>query len=836
MMATLNKYAGNDAFAKENPRTGDPDKFSIRPRRSTGLASAFGIAFALSVVVFASSSFAAESVDLSNAIIVVRAGERPAAEKVAPSILTEEMARRTGIHWSVASEWPDKASALISVSTVANPPAWQNRLGTLSAEVPEKPESFVVRVTPASAGHPATVNIVGRDARGAMFGIGSLLRNLAWSTGSVLIGSEFKATEAPDRPLRGHQIGYRDTANSWDAWTVDQFDQYFREMVIFGANAVENIPWQEDIPDPLMKYSRDEMNVRFAELCEKYDLQHWIWAPVLIDLPNESQETAFLEQQEAYYRKIKRLDAVFVPGGDPGANRASVLLPYLERMAALVIKYHPNCKVWLSLQHHLNKPEDIGLLYQYLETKQPTWFGGLVMGPGSPPMERTRKRLPPSYGLRWYPDITHVVRCQYPVPWMDPALGLTLGRECVNPRPADYTQIYRMDYGFTDGFLTYSDGVHDDFNKSLWSQLGWNPKKSPREIAIEYARFFFHPEIAVTAADGLFALETDLRGALADNGSIIGTYHLWKEFEHRIPDAGSRWRLRMHIFRAYYDQLARARLLYETELERQALEKLADARRVGVPASIDAARQLLQQAVTQSVDPGLRTRLFELGEELFREIGLQTSVPMYHASGYERGAVLDFIDTPLNNRWWLEDQLEKIGKITDPASQIKQIDVVRHWENPGEGGHYDAIGHVGRSPRIVKLLLAGDAMRHHDDLPTPTQRWMGEKRNGLRQAWNIYMDSIPGGITYNDLDTSGHYIVKLFSQRASPLVIDGVKAELIATGEKYDQVTEQVFDVPDAAIKDGRITLTWEALDEIHLNWRQRHYVTDIWVMKRPAK
>ena len=35
------------------------------------------------------------------------------------------------------------------------------------------------------------------------------------------------------------------------------------------------------------------------------------------------------------------------------------------------------------------------------------------------------------------------------------------------------------------------------------------------------------------------------------------------------------------------------------------------------------------------------------------------------------------------------------------------------------------------------------------------------------------------------------------------------------------------------ASKDGRITLTWETLDEQHLNWRQRHYVTDIWVMKK---
>ena len=140
------------------------------------------------------------------------------------------------------------------------------------------------------------------------------------------------------------------------------------------------------------------------------------------------------------------------------------------------------------------------------------------MGPSSPPMEYTRRRLPKPYQLRWYPDITHVVRCQYPVPWLDPALGMTLGREPVNPRPVDYTEIYRMDYAFTDGFVSYSDGVHDDFNKSLWSQLGWNPYSNPREVAVEYARFFFQPDQAEKGADGLFALESDTRGPLAEQG------------------------------------------------------------------------------------------------------------------------------------------------------------------------------------------------------------------------------------------------------------------------------------------------------------------------------
>lgn len=794
------------------------------------LKSLFAVCFALT----ATTTVRAESIDLSKATVVIRSGDLPAAEKIAPTILTEEVASRTGLNWKVTSEWPANADAIIAISTVAKPPVWQGRLPKTSVGTPSKAESFSIAVTGRANGQPPTVVVTGYDPRGAMYGVGKLLRSLDWAKGKASLSADFHAIESPDRPLRGHQIGYRDTANSWDAWSYDQFDQYFREMVIFGANAVENIPFHDARLPRVMKYTRQEMNTKFGELCEKYDLEHWVWVPVEVGLPNEAQEAEFLKAQEVFYRTVKRLDAIFVPGGDPGNNKAVDLIPHLEKMAELARKYHSSVKVWLSLQHF--KEDDLDFTYNYLSQKQPKWFGGLVMGPGSPPMESTRKKLPQPYHLRWYPDITHVVRCQYPIAWLDPALGETLGRECVNPRPVDMTQIYQMDYAFTNGFLTYSDGVHDDFNKNLWTQLGWNPNRHPREIALDYARFFFQPDLAETGADGLFGLETNMRGDLSENGSIGANYLLWQELERRIPKAGSPWRFHLHLFRAYYDYCTQTRQKYEQDLERLAMEELGKAKSTGPATAIKTAKEILNRTATKPIHPELHAKLIAFGDELFKEIGLQTSVTKYDASGYERGAVLDFLDYPLNNRWWLEDQFDKISTMTDAAAQLRRIDVIRNWENPGDGGYYDVIGHVGKSPRIAKVIFAGDMMRNLREMPTPTQRWMGEKRLPIRQAWHSYLDEFPTGITYNNLDPASNYVVKLFAQRTSPLVIDGVKAKPIKTGETFDQVTEQIFEVPAETLKDGRITLTWEILDESNLNWRNRHYVTDIWVMKKTAE
>ena len=87
-------------------------------------------------------------------------------------------------------------------------------------------------------------------------------------------------------------------------------------------------------------------------------------------------------------------------------------------------------------------------------------------------------------------------------------------------------------------------------------------------------------------------------------------------------------------------------------------------------------------------------------------------------------------------------------------------------------------------------------MRSFRELPMPTQRWMGEKRQGVRFAWHKYFNRIPSGLTYTALDPQATYTVKLFSQRPTALLIDGKPAPLIRTGETYDEVTEQEFSVP----------------------------------------
>ena len=70
------------------------------------------------------------------------------------------------------------------------------------------------------------------------------------------------------------QLGYRDGNNTWDAWTVKQYEKYIRELVLFGCNSIENIPFQGNSRGENMKLSPKEMNAELSNICHNYGLDY----------------------------------------------------------------------------------------------------------------------------------------------------------------------------------------------------------------------------------------------------------------------------------------------------------------------------------------------------------------------------------------------------------------------------------------------------------------------------------------------------------------------------------------------------------------------------------
>jgi hypothetical protein len=763
----------------------------------------------------------ASRIDLRRATVVVRPGDLPNAERTAAAMLVDEIANRCGVRLRISTNWPVSGPA-IAITSQRQVAEWRRPMPARPTEPESRAEGY--RLYVELAGASPVVWIAASDARGTLFGAGRLLRELDWAPGNVWLDAPLDIATAPVYPIRGHQLGYRAQANSYDAWDAAQFEKYIRELTFFGINSIEGIPFQDERPTPVMKTGRREMNKAIGEICSRYGLDYWLWLPAEFDLKDTSKRTGLLDQCEELFRDCP-VSAIFFPGGDPGNNPPELVLPFLEDLSRRMLPIHPAARIWISLQWF--NAAQIDFIHQYIERESPKWFAGLVAGPSSPPAGPTRQRLPTSYRLRLYPDLTHNKLCQYEVPHWDQAYALTLGREAINPRPAEFAAIHNRYAPYSDGFLSYSDGVHDDVNKTVFSALSWDPRLDVRDILADYARVYFQPAIAIKAADAILALEWNWHGALADNGAVEGTLLAWRELERKAPQLAGNWRWQMCLLRTNYDAYVRRRLIRETKLESEANRIMAGS---GDPeAAMTAAMNVLNRAVDQPTSPDVRARIADLCERLFRSIGLQTSVPKYHAIGAERGAILDFVDYPLNNRWWLEDEFRKVRAMGTDEEKRRRLREIATWENPGPGSFYDNPGNLSKSPHVVRADIS-PANPSSISEPGTTFWWWDEGKSRARLSWQV--TTWPIAVVYEGLPEDGKYVVQSSGYGQALMRINGERVTPTLDGKEIGEKKE--FPVDPKYLKGGKLVLTWDRpTDEGHLNWRKRSRLAEVWLLRK---
>jgi hypothetical protein len=772
--------------------------------------------------------YADPSLDFSAATVVIRTGKLTDAESSVSTVLIEEFAKRTGITLSKSAKWP-KSAPVIAIATSGTAKLAGHRLPKRTgSDLPEhRTDGYRLFVDATDPAAPIAW-VIGADARGTLYGVGALLRNLDWAKGKIALPAALDIATSPMSSIRGHQLGFRAHASSYDAWTVEQYDQYIRELTFFGVNSIENIPFQDTRVSPVMKVSREDMNRGMSAICKKYGLDYWVWTPADFDLNDAAKRAEALTKHEKFYQDCVELSGIFFPGGDPGKNPAELVLPYLEDVSKVLHKYHPRAKLWLSLQGF--EKEQVDYVFNYLETKKPTWLGGLCEGPSSPPIATLRQRLSRNYKLRMYPDITHNKLSQYEVPWWDQAYALVLGREAINPRPTQYAYIHNWFAPYCDGFISYSDGCHDDVNKTIWSALGWDRTMPVHDILTQYSNVFFGSAVADGAADGILSLEKNWRGPLIENGAVEGTLFSWQALEKQAPELESNWRWQMCLSRAYYDTHIRRRFIYERELEEQANGALLRAQSIGSQAAMAQAAEILDRATKQPVAADLRVRIEKLYDGLFNSIGIQSSSEKYFASDPQRGAVLDFIELPLNNRWWLEDEFKKVAEMKSEPEKIARLTAIAKWEDPGPGGFYDNVGNREKSTHVLHSDITYTQVAEGAN-PSPTFWWWDKGKNRRRLTWQVSMDW-PKAMVYEGLDSSATYVVHTNGFGKTLLKMDGVRIQPAINGKEIGEIRE--FAVPKEAIADGKLELTFDRpADEASLNWRQQSRISEIWVVKQ---
>lgn len=775
--------------------------------------------------------------DFSSATMINFTANTP-VELAAIEFLVEEVNKKTGLTIESSDQRNTESGTIVlgtKSSLKASPYA-----SLLSSSTVLSKDGFEV-ATDRSKGKDQII-IAGNDERGLLFGIGYVLRKSNLSSKGFFIPRNISVVTAPETPLRGHQLGYRPKVNSYDGFTVDMWEQYIRDLMVFGTNAIELMPpnTDDDKDSPMFTLPPAKMLVEMSSLLEKYGLDVWMWYPLMHGDYQQSEVVQnSLAENDEIFKSMPKLDAVFVPGGDPGRQDPKVLFEHLERKIKVLHKYHPDAEIWISPQGYSAAwmDEFIELLGQ-----NPQWLTGIVHGPWvRMDVNDLRKVVPDHFPIRRYPDITHSIDGQYFVPHWDFAYTVTQNRETINPRPLDHAKVYRsVTKENSIGFITYSEGVNDDVNKIIWSGLGWDRSEEVIDILRDYSRYFIGPEYEDDFAQGLLNLERNWSKGLMNNPLVPVHHQIFETMEAKAsPQVKLNWRFQSALYRSYYDAYNYYRLIYETQLEQEAMMYLHQVDEWGLDRSIAKARAVLAQATEARIFPQYRQRIFELAEALFQSIRMQLSVEKYHAIATIRGGNLDLIDSPLNNRKWLEKQFDQIEKIDDLEKQKEALWNIVHWKNPGPGGYYDDLGDMENQPHMVYTL---DYEKDPNSFKSSFAGLPGgyslemDRIEDWRVSWKTYMQTIfdqPMKMRYEDLDPKATYQVKVTYVEDQPIRLRAGGEVLI---HDYLLPSEdpkpQVFEVPPSAIREGVLELVWN-IRPGGMGPGRGCSVAEVWLMKK---
>jgi hypothetical protein len=800
------------------------------------------VAASMATVLVALALAPVHAADLTQATIVVSEDGKP-RDANAFEMLADEVHKRTGVRWEVSSDWPAADRAVIALGLVSDAEHFAAKYATKVADSAKQLGEDGYSLQTFDDRSAPTVIIAGHDRRGVLFGVGRLLREMEMSNNKVELADALNVVTTPRYPLRGHQLGYRPKTNSYDAWDLPQWEQYYRDLIVFGTNAVELLPPRTDdaATSPHFPRPQLEMLTGMSKLADDYGLDVWIWFPALDhDYDKPKVLDAALKEWEEVFAAMPRLDAVFVPGGDPGHTHPRDLMAMLAKQVPGLRKHHPEAEIWISPQGF--SQEWLDEFLEILRNDPPKWFTGVVYGPQvRVPLPKLREMLPENFPIRHYPDITHTRQCQYPVPDWDTAFAITDARECINPRPIDESYIFRLTQPHTVGFITYSEGCNDDVNKFVWSALGWDPDQDVADILREYSGYFIGPQHREGFAQGLFALERNWRGPLLTNVQPDVTLAQFQALERAATKSDlENWRFLMGLYRAYYDAYVRRRLIHETATDAVVLDVLRQHESRGALKVIDEADQVLRRS-ERPVARATRARIDELADMLYHTIELQSSVPKYRAISVDRGATLDTVDYPVGDSRYFEAQFAEIRAIKDEVSRHKRLAEIVNWTNPGPGGFYDDLGNTSAQPHLV-----GGLPFHEDPASFDSPRNGVEEAPDVdlaqappfRMSWINHAESLydaPLRMRYTNLHPSARYKLRVVYAGDMP----EMKIRLVANDEteihpfitKSNPVAPIEFEIPAAATKSGELNLAWSREPGIGRNGRGCQ-VSEVWLFR----
>lgn len=229
----------------------------------------------------------------------------------------------------------------------------------------------------------------------------------------------------------------------------------------------------------------------------------------------------------------------------------------------------------------------------------------------------------------------------------------------------------------------------------------------------------------------------------------------------------------------------------------------------------------------------LRQRIFALAEALFQSVRMQLSVPLYKAISVGRGATLDTVDAPLNNRQWLQNRFNRIREIKSEDLRWREIHAIVNWTNPGPGGFYDDLGDPRRRPHLV---MGFPYEKDPSFLRSPMTGF--DQEPAWRRSWCRHGGALcdqPLRLRYTGLDPAALYKLRVVYTgdmfQAKLKLLAGETIEIHPFLLKPRDMTPLEFDLPAQATRTGVLDLSWYAEPGRGGNGRGCQ-VSEVWLVR----
>jgi hypothetical protein len=452
----------------------------------------------------------------AKAAIVIAANAGPIAKRAA-ELLQGRVEWKTGAKLTIvtgqqAMQLPGSmARIVISEPTGLAAGDWMKSAGFIPPTAGELgEEGFFLRATEGKL-------YVVAEGRGLIYGVGKLLHTAKYGDGSMLAD----VPEGIDRPKIPDRVLYLAVhmSNSYEAQPASAIFPIIEEAALWGTNGISvwfnetqhNDPFNDQVEDAPVRalWDKEKALLRFAQdlglkpgyVLSANDLYINQVTPEIVAKGTDSNRNVplacpstkggraiILHNKENLFRDMAqagiRLDNVLIFPYDNGGCFCGRCRPWIltfmklsEDIAGVLRRYHPSARCYVTDWHWTDNEAEV--VTDYLNARKPIWLAG-IWKDDRHPMDRF-SGLDRRYSILGFLDITMIDD------WG--ALG-------ANPFPNRLRSIFHDVQAGISGYMAYSEGIFDDFNKAVAAQLAWDPNKSLASFEDDYSNYFFSSGIA----------------------------------------------------------------------------------------------------------------------------------------------------------------------------------------------------------------------------------------------------------------------------------------------------------------------------------------------------